>query len=324
MGVFGDRLRREREMRGVSLDEIAQATKIGTRLLRALEEEQFDLLPGGIFNKGFVRAYAKYLGINEEQAVADYMQAAGESELEFREFTQNQADIYSRGASESTGNRGFPILPVLILLVIVAAGFGGWKLYQQHLKDRDSAASTSAEAGVPSTSQVSSPSSTANQTSPTAAPQSNTQPVTNPSNSATGPTQAEPTNSSGLSSGQQVSQPAQTQPAAAGLAAGKNFQVALHTTGPAWVSIKADGKIAVRGIVPADQTKTIQADDEIIVWTGNAGVTQLSFNGNPVPVTGQTNEVKLLVFKSNGLQPPKTPASTEPAQRSQEPSTKPQ
>ncbi len=73
MGSFGERLRREREMRGVSLDDIAEATKIGTRLLRALEEEHFELLPGGIFNKGFVRAYAKYLGLNEDEAVADYL-----------------------------------------------------------------------------------------------------------------------------------------------------------------------------------------------------------------------------------------------------------
>ena len=56
VGSFGERLRREREMRGVSLDDIAEASKIGTRLLRALEEEHFELLPGGIFNKGFVRA----------------------------------------------------------------------------------------------------------------------------------------------------------------------------------------------------------------------------------------------------------------------------
>ncbi|HEY4960339.1 MAG TPA: helix-turn-helix transcriptional regulator, partial [Terriglobales bacterium] len=79
VGSFGERLRREREMRGISLDDIADATKIGTRLLRALEEEHFELLPGGIFNKGFVRAYAKYVGLNEEEAVADYLQAAGET-----------------------------------------------------------------------------------------------------------------------------------------------------------------------------------------------------------------------------------------------------
>ena len=75
MGSFGDRLRKEREERGITLDDISLTTKIGTRLLRALEEEKFDQLPGGIFNKGFVRAYARHVGLDEDQAVADYMTA---------------------------------------------------------------------------------------------------------------------------------------------------------------------------------------------------------------------------------------------------------
>src|SRR5215831_710121 len=77
MGSFGDRLKKEREQRGITLDDISLNTKIGTRLLRALEEEKFDQLPGGIFNKGFVRAYARHVGLDEEQTVADYMSAAG-------------------------------------------------------------------------------------------------------------------------------------------------------------------------------------------------------------------------------------------------------
>ena len=75
-GVFGERLRREREMRGIKLEEIAESTKIGKRNLEALEQERFDQLPGGIFNKGFVRAYAKYLGLDEEQAVNDFLAAS--------------------------------------------------------------------------------------------------------------------------------------------------------------------------------------------------------------------------------------------------------
>src|ERR1017187_10530000 len=71
-------------MRNISLDEIAAVTKISTRLLRALEDEQFELLPGGIFNKGYVRGYAKYVGIDEEQAVADYLEAADQTSLDVR------------------------------------------------------------------------------------------------------------------------------------------------------------------------------------------------------------------------------------------------
>jgi cytoskeletal protein RodZ len=76
MGAFGEKLRREREMRDVTLSEISESTKISKRSLQALEDEDFDLLPGGVFNRGFVRAYARYLGIDEEQAVADYVSAS--------------------------------------------------------------------------------------------------------------------------------------------------------------------------------------------------------------------------------------------------------
>jgi len=72
-GTFGEHLKREREMRGVSLEEIAAATRISTRFLEALENEQWERLPGGVFNRGFVRAVARFLGLNEESLVAEYV-----------------------------------------------------------------------------------------------------------------------------------------------------------------------------------------------------------------------------------------------------------
>src|SRR5689334_25375736 len=72
MGAFGDRLRREREMRGITLNEITESTKISRRHLEALEGEHFDQLPGGVVNNGFVRAYARSLALDDDQAVADY------------------------------------------------------------------------------------------------------------------------------------------------------------------------------------------------------------------------------------------------------------
>src|SRR5439155_841481 len=63
MASFGENLRRERELRGVDLREIANATKISVRFLQALEQDRVDVLPGGIFPRSFVRQYAKYLGL---------------------------------------------------------------------------------------------------------------------------------------------------------------------------------------------------------------------------------------------------------------------
>src|SRR5258705_12263355 len=77
MSSFGETLRRERELRQISLREIAEATKINLRYLDALERDDFRHLPGGVFNKGFVRAYAQFIGIDPESMVMAYLEEDG-------------------------------------------------------------------------------------------------------------------------------------------------------------------------------------------------------------------------------------------------------
>lgn len=75
MASFGDSLRRERELRGVALRDVAEATKISVRFLQALENDRVDILPGGIFPRAFVRQYASYLGLDPERMVAEFLYA---------------------------------------------------------------------------------------------------------------------------------------------------------------------------------------------------------------------------------------------------------
>ena len=72
MASLGQELRRERELRGISLNEISDSTKIGIRYLRALENDNLEILPGRFFTKGIIRAYAKYLGLDEESVLNKY------------------------------------------------------------------------------------------------------------------------------------------------------------------------------------------------------------------------------------------------------------
>ncbi|MFI5008256.1 MAG: helix-turn-helix domain-containing protein [Solirubrobacterales bacterium] len=69
---FGENLRRERELRGISLHEIAEATKISVRFLQALEADRYDILPGGIFPRAFVKQYARHIGLDAERVAADF------------------------------------------------------------------------------------------------------------------------------------------------------------------------------------------------------------------------------------------------------------
>ncbi len=72
MASLGQELKRERELRGISLKEIADSTKISLRFLRALEDDQLDMLPGKFFTKGIIRSYANYLGLEEETVLNKY------------------------------------------------------------------------------------------------------------------------------------------------------------------------------------------------------------------------------------------------------------
>lgn len=69
---FGENLRRERELRGIELREIAEATKISLRFLQALEQDRPEVLPGGIFPKAFVRQYARHLGLDPERVAVEF------------------------------------------------------------------------------------------------------------------------------------------------------------------------------------------------------------------------------------------------------------
>src|SRR5437899_2888172 len=72
MSNFGAGFRKARESSGLGLDKIAAETRISTRFLVAIENEDFHLLPGGVFNRCFIRSYAERIGLDPTQALADY------------------------------------------------------------------------------------------------------------------------------------------------------------------------------------------------------------------------------------------------------------
>src|SRR5262245_44457031 len=72
MSEFGSTFKARREAKGLSLEQIATETRINTRFLDAIERDDFQVLPGGIFSRGFVRAYAEALGMDPNEAVAGF------------------------------------------------------------------------------------------------------------------------------------------------------------------------------------------------------------------------------------------------------------
>src|SRR5882724_8670881 len=136
-GNFGERLKREREMREVSLEELTKATRISTRFLLALENEDWEKLPGGVFGHGFVRTIARYLGLDEESLLGEYDMARG------GQVTVEPAKPEERIPSPP---KWFPVAAVFVVLLIVIglfyAGRYGWRRYAAHRAAKQSAVST--------------------------------------------------------------------------------------------------------------------------------------------------------------------------------------
>jgi cytoskeleton protein RodZ len=126
MPSFGEQIKRERELRKVSLKEIAEATKISVRFLRALEENDFSQLPGGVFDRGFVRAYAQFVGLDEEATVEAYLAERGPEQVVQRDdgldALRNPAAAQSEVTPSDDGGTGSSRKLLWVAAVVVAVG----------------------------------------------------------------------------------------------------------------------------------------------------------------------------------------------------------
>jgi len=307
---FGAQLRQERERQGVTLEDISLSTKIGTRMLRALEEEHFDQLPGGIFNKGFIRAYARCLGMDEDQAVADYLTATGASPLAKKSETGDQAPILEPPPREANpADASLPWGTFAVVLLIVALGFAAWGFYSRESEKatRDSAPPAAAPQNV-APAAAAEPSPPPEQKPAESIDSSAT--TSKPIEPALAPKAAETTLSEAAATPPPTSTTNQTSPA---LPANGTFLVVIKAREDSWLSVSVDGEIVTRALMTAPAQKSIRAQSEIVIRAGNAGALDFEFNGKKLPTQGDYGEVKTLTFDAHGLQPP-APKPEAPAQ----------
>lgn len=114
---LGRYLRRERELRQLSLEELAQTTRIPVKSLQRLEMDQFDELPGDVFTRGFVRSYARCLGISSEEALERY-EAVRAAEARAREAEVSPAPPITAITPPEKGRRFGIAVAVVILLIL--------------------------------------------------------------------------------------------------------------------------------------------------------------------------------------------------------------
>ncbi|MCC6327371.1 MAG: helix-turn-helix domain-containing protein [Acidobacteria bacterium] len=111
---LGEKLRAAREERGITISEVAEQTRISPLYLEAIDRNDFKTLPGGIFNKGFVRSYAKYVGVSEQEALQDYARLVAES------TPQDEVEVKAYRPEVLTDDRAATsIIPTIIFAAII-------------------------------------------------------------------------------------------------------------------------------------------------------------------------------------------------------------
>ncbi|MBI3933715.1 MAG: helix-turn-helix domain-containing protein [Acidobacteria bacterium] len=300
MGDLGQRLRREREARGVPLHDIAQQTRIGVRLLQAIEEEAFDQLPGGIFNKSFIRQYAQYLGLDEEQAVRDYLRAtAATSEAptqrpqpEPRPPISFQSIIILRLAL------GAAAMAIIISIV--------WFLLPRPPQAVESRP-RSQQAPTATSSQTLPPvESFARTTAPSMPPAAALDPLAG----STSERSAGDAGSPALSTRQEAQELASAANLLAGAAGRERLAgelpeellLQINARSTVWISITADGEKQWQGTMQPNQSREVQAVETIRLTVGNAGGVELTLNGKALGALGGEGEVKTVTLAARALQ----------------------
>jgi len=289
--AFGEMFVERRQRLGLTLQEVSSFTKLHPRFLRAIEQADFSKLPGGILTKSFIRAYAQEIGIDDSQAVSEYLAITGQTPPEpVLDTTGGDIPTHASAAGDHTGKSHPGLLSMsliaLLLLVASSASFLLGRHYKglllSHARESrmvstppddpkivdkapaDASPVTTASIQGPSTDLSSSSSTSASQTDQDLAPKTDELTPTECSSST--------------------------------------ICVQINARENAWVSVSVDGKVIMQNTLVAPTRKLIAAQRHLVIRAGNIGALDFRFNGVQLPAQGDYDQAKTLSFSPSGLE----------------------
>ncbi len=317
MGDLGQLLREAREQKGVSLEEVEEATRIRQKFLQALEEGNYGAWPAETYIKGFLRTYATYLELDPEEAMALYegRENEGKAALSQPGFFQPM-DI-----SMATPSWLTPDLVIGALLIVALLAFGSWATWHylpptiktQLLSWRATATATPSPTAttsvvLPSTTPTATPT-----TMPTATPAETptATPTAMPTETPTATPIATPTVAAAVSTSISTSAPtstptdtptsAPTNTSAPSVSTG--IEVELNIVEYVWLRVLVDGEEAFAGSLEAGTTRTWRGRESVALRCGNAGGVEAIVNGEPLGLLGERGQVVDLEWFAEGVSP---------------------
>jgi cytoskeleton protein RodZ len=299
MTSIGETLRRERLRRGWSLEQVARETRIGLHLLEAIEADQFDRLPGGVFARNFVRQYAQMLELDDEGMIAAFKHQFEEppepppSEPERPPVRLPRVPPLEEFRQRLGPGSSISAFVTLVLVILACAA-----VYRYWQRDRGASATPRAVAVSSKPPAAVAQPAVKKTNTPVDTPKPDFRPAELSENGTIRvpdkPAPAHP-----------AAQTAEVFPAA--------MRVAFTATERVWVSIKSDGTRTYTGTLEAQQPRQFNAARKMTVLVGNAGSLEISLNGKPVGPIGPRGEIRLLVLTPQGAHVvPRTPPTSPP------------
>ncbi len=278
MTSIGERLRRERLQNKLSLEKISLETKIGVRLLEAIEAEQFEKLPGGVFRRSFVLQYARALGVDPDEISGELQQLSQFDEVPVTPAPPTHAVVDDResfgfqfrgdlrGVGGSTLGSLIAAIGVMLACALI---YSWWQTPRETHNSKVAIASTE--------------------------PPKQTAPVQAPAAAPVVPERApDPV---------PVAVPAQPPPSVVGAATSNAaLRVGLSADEKTWISISSDGKNVFSNSLEPHETKLVEASAKVRLLVGNAGGVEISLNGKPIGPIGPRGQVRIVELTPAGFQ----------------------
>lgn len=288
-GSFGAWLRTQREARGVTLQAVVEASKISLRYLEALEGDRFDILPAPVFVRGFLREYARIVGLDGDEVVNFYLLAqpsGGERAAESRLAPPRGERAPSRRGSLL--GYGALLVALLAVFVGVAMAISWWAGRRVERAIAPTAAGPTAAEIVAPSSQAATP-PVAPRSSPEVAPPTALEPATMLSPSAPPP------------------------PPDGAAAPPALLRVVLEFQQDCWVEVVVDGRRRESELKAGGETLALEAKEYVSLTLGNAPAVRVEVNGRSFPLTSEGSRVvRDLRIDRAALAPPGATADATP------------
>jgi hypothetical protein len=278
MSTLGHILATERVRQNLGLEQVSDVTRISPRILKAIEMDDFEQIPGRVFARNFVRQYAQVLKLNPDALVAQFDREQSPSET----IESNPKSVgYTAGFSlnlpalaDVFGNTTLTsFFTFLFTIAVCALGvwtFDNWGTVRAHVLPNPPAGPLAGAARA------------------------------NPPHPAPKPLAMKP-----LAAVAPPSQPARAgseldSPAIP--ASGAAVHVLLAASDLCWTRITADGKVLFAGMLNAGESREVDAASVVDVRAGNAGALVVKLNGNEIPPLGPKGQIRTVVLTRDGAQ----------------------